>query len=362
MYVTTMRIARLVCFTTALACVGQVATAQDHDVPPDTIIRLQRTSCFGSCPIYAVTIDAHGAVTYVGERFVRVVGEQRAHIAPSAVAMLLARAEAIGFFEMRDSYRVLRNPNGEILTVTDLPTKIVTITANGRTKRVEDYAFSPDALGPFELDIDRAAGTKRWVFLDDEALDELTRSNWSASGEEGAKLLQESISKDEVSLARRLIELGADLGGPADNRLPPLMLATSAAMVDLLVKAGANPNERPIGRVSEGPPLISANYKSAGYVEALLKAGARLEDTDHGKTALWYAACAGNVRVVEVLLRAGANPRGSSDMSALACTREARQTEANRRLTARSVSGRPSVEDFDQVIALLESAEKRLKR
>ena len=79
-------------------------------------------------------------------------------------------------------------------------------------------------------------------------------------------------------------------------------------MVDLLVKAGADPNERPIGRVAARTPLMSAAHKTPGFAGALLKAGARVEDMDHGRTALWYAACAGNWRVVTVLLRAGANP------------------------------------------------------
>jgi hypothetical protein len=354
-------IASLVCLTTVLASVGPLA-AQDRDVPPDTIIKLQRTSCFGTCPVYTVSINARGTVTYVGQQFVRVVGQRSAQIAPSVVARLLARAEAIGFFEMQDSYRKLRNPDGTVMVVYDLPTKIVTITVGGRTKRVEDYFAAPDALGEFEQEIDRVAGTKRWVFLDEEAMDELTRSNWSASGEEGAKLLQQSIERDEVSLARRLIELGADLDGPEEHRLPPLLLATSGPMVDLLVKTGANPNERPVGRTSGTTPLISAAYKNADFAEALLKAGARLEDTESGRTALWYAACAGNFRVVSVLLRAGANPRGATGQSALEYAREARQAEDNRRRTSRLVPGRPSVEDFDQVIALLENAEKRIQR
>ena len=62
--------------------------------------------------------------------------------------------------------------------------------SNGRTKRVEDYVAAPDSLEEFEREIDTAAGTKRWVFLDEDALDELTRSGWIASGEEGATLLQ----------------------------------------------------------------------------------------------------------------------------------------------------------------------------
>jgi hypothetical protein len=353
---TTVRFA----FVLAIGLAG-AAMAQEPDVPPDALIRLQRTSCFGPCPIYTVTIDARGTVTFDGERFVRVVGRKTTQISTSTVAALLARAARIRFFEMRDAYRAVENPDGTVTMVSDLPTTIVTVTINGRTKSVDDYLAAPDSLAEFERAIDAAAGTKRWVFLDENALEELTRSGWLASGEEGATLLRQAIERDDVPIARRLIELGSDLDGPPDNRLPPLLSARSSSMVDLLVKAGANPNEQPIGRVAARTPLMTTSYKDAAVAEALLKAGARLEDVDDGGTALWYAACAGNWRVVAVLLRAGANPLGSTAMSAAECTRHARQSAMSQRRTVLD-RGRPTVEDFDRVIALLENAEKRIKR
>lgn len=329
-------------------------------MPRDAIIRLQRTSCLGRCPIYTVTIDARGTVTYDGERLVRVVGRRTAQIDPSAVATLLARAERIRFFQMPDAFRRIEHPDGTHSSPSDLPTKIVTITVDGRTKRVQDYVTAPDALDEFEREIDDATGTTRWVFLDDEALEGLLRSGWSASSEEGAALLHEAIRRDDLRIARRLIELGSDLDGPPTNRLPPLLLARSSQMVRLLVKAGANPNERPIGRVGPQTPLMTTAGKDAAVAEALLKAGALLEDSDEGRTALWYAACAANRRVVAVLLGAGANPRAPA-MSAIECARQARQAEARRRRTVLD-RGLPTVEDFDQVIALLENADKRIQR
>jgi len=340
---------------------GGSAVAQEPDVPQDAVIRLQRTSCYGPCPVYTVTIDARGGVTYDGERAVRVIGRRTAQIDPSIVTKLLSRAETIQFFHMRDAYRVIEYPDGTVTMVTDLPTTIVTVTVNGRTKRVEDYMAAPDSFAAFERDIDAAAGTKRWVFVDEDTLEELVRSGWLASSEEAAALLQQAIDRDDVPIARRLIELGSDLDGPPRHRLPPLISAHSAAMVDLLVRVGANPNERSFGGVEGRTPLMTTGYKPAPVAEALLKAGAHVEDMADGRTALWYAACAGNPEVVVVLLGAGANPRGSAGIPAAECTRQSRQLEVGKRRTALD-RGSPTLEDFDRVLALLENAERPRKR
>jgi hypothetical protein len=81
---------------------------------------------------------------------------------------------------MREAYRVIEHPDGTVAMVTDLPTRFVTVTVNGRTKKVEDYVGAPDSLSEFEREIDAAAGTKRWVFIDEDALEELARSGWLA--------------------------------------------------------------------------------------------------------------------------------------------------------------------------------------
>ena len=61
-------------FAVAIGVAACPALAQEPEIPADALIRLQRTSCYGPCPIYTVAIDARGTVTNEGERFVRVVG------------------------------------------------------------------------------------------------------------------------------------------------------------------------------------------------------------------------------------------------------------------------------------------------
>ena len=142
---------------------GAPALAQPSAVPADTVIKLERTSCFGACPVYSVTLDGTGAVTYDGVKYVHIVGRQADRVAISRIAAILEAAQRIGFFELRDHYRTIENPDGSRTIVTDLPTTIVTITSGGRTKRVEDYLGAPDALKELEQQIDDIARTRRWI-------------------------------------------------------------------------------------------------------------------------------------------------------------------------------------------------------
>ena len=143
-----------------------VSLRQTNNVPADALIQLRRTSCFGTCPVYSVSIDATGQVIYVGEKFVRVVGRHTARIEPSIVAKLLAHAESARFFDLRDAYREIENADGSRTSVSDQPTTFVSVAANGRNKTIEDYIGAPEALKEFEREIDEAAGSKRWISLD----------------------------------------------------------------------------------------------------------------------------------------------------------------------------------------------------
>jgi hypothetical protein len=121
-------------------------------------ITLERTPCFGFCPSYRVTIAADGAVTYVGQRFVRVTGEQHGQADPAALAALRTHIEAVNFFNLRDEYWA---------QVSDLPSTRVTVERGGVAKSVLDYggtgAGMPPAVRDLQAEIDRVAGTAQWV-------------------------------------------------------------------------------------------------------------------------------------------------------------------------------------------------------
>jgi hypothetical protein len=156
-----------VCLSLATSSPESIGVAQTPAVADDVVIKLERTPCFGSCPVYSVSIDAKGNVTYEGKKFVRVAGRRTDRVPVSAVAALLGTADHIGFFDLREFYRSVRNADGSETIVTDLPTTFVTITRAGRTKRVEDYYGAPEGLKALQQQIDETARTTRWIQPDE---------------------------------------------------------------------------------------------------------------------------------------------------------------------------------------------------
>src|SRR5689334_11193571 len=54
----------------------------------DFTITLERGPCFGFCPVYSVTLDEEGNVTFDGERYILHCGEEDYKVSASNVAAL----------------------------------------------------------------------------------------------------------------------------------------------------------------------------------------------------------------------------------------------------------------------------------
>jgi hypothetical protein len=156
--------------TTLLAAQeGPVPRPRSYRVA-DVVIGLERTACFGTCPIYRVSVSGDGAVEYQGVRFVQTVGVEKATVDPEQVLSLLNEFLRVRFFDAADRYagseRARRAGSDfviESVVVTALPSQILTLRLGERTKRVVLYDNDPLELGKLPDLIDRAVGSERWV-------------------------------------------------------------------------------------------------------------------------------------------------------------------------------------------------------
>ncbi|MBD2019873.1 hypothetical protein H6F43_06680 [Leptolyngbya sp. FACHB-36] len=125
-------------------------------------LTLERTACFGFCPMYKVTVYGNGKVVYEGRRFVKVTGTRTTTISRAAVRKLVAEFQKINYFKLQDQYT-----GGH----TDAPSAITSLTMGRKQKTVNHYLPSPDAptqLTELENKIDAVVNSKQWIGTDAE--------------------------------------------------------------------------------------------------------------------------------------------------------------------------------------------------
>lgn len=119
-----------------------------------TFFTLERTPCFGKCPAYIITIKADGSATYDGRRFAEREGLYSGQVSTATMQQLLDRAKTIGFFDMQDRY------DGQ---VTDLPSTIIRVNADGKDKKVIARYKEPNTFRPFAAYADTLLSSVKWA-------------------------------------------------------------------------------------------------------------------------------------------------------------------------------------------------------
>lgn len=132
--------------------------------PDSLLVTLDRGPCFGTCPVYSVTIDGKGNVGFEGRRFVSHQGRATARVPAARVDSLVAELRAGGWYGFAESYLPDAPACGRY--ATDSPIVETSVTVAGETRRIRhDYGCSaaPAALARLERRIDEVAETARWI-------------------------------------------------------------------------------------------------------------------------------------------------------------------------------------------------------
>jgi hypothetical protein len=138
---------------TAPAVKKEVNKEVKTDAATVPLLSLERSPCFGACPVYTVEVLSNGVTTFKGVRHVKVTEPVELKLEPATLEKLNARFEASEFAKWGDFTRT---------PVSDMPT--VVLTYRGHTVRHylgDDKA--PAALTALEDEVDAIIGTERWV-------------------------------------------------------------------------------------------------------------------------------------------------------------------------------------------------------
>jgi hypothetical protein len=114
---------------------------------------LQRTPCFGQCKAYRIQVYRSGFAVYEGSSFVEKMGTHHGRVGTDTLAMLLRKAQEVDFFAMQDRYDS---------QVTDLPSTIIQVVAEGKNKKVVGRVGMPASFKAFAAYADELLFPVAW--------------------------------------------------------------------------------------------------------------------------------------------------------------------------------------------------------
>jgi hypothetical protein len=243
-------------------------------------ISLRRTGCFGACPSYMVTITTEG-ITYEGFSYVIARGKHRDSVDVDEVRTLAQKFVAADFYSMDERYSA---------DVTDNPTYVLSITIDGQKKKVMDYVGSwvgmPAVVTDLEEDVDRLAGTLRWVDGVDGLVQALQAERFDFHTSDGQFMVKVAANRGRSDAVRELLRAGVPL--------EPILGRTT-----LDVRS----EENYLLRVG----WLTSAYRHPEMLQILTEAGASRSDQKDKDQALAAASGRGDLEVLRSLVEYGAN-------------------------------------------------------
>lgn len=133
----------------------------ENVTPNDSMFAsIDRSPCFGQCPVYTMKIYNNGLVKYKGINFVKRTGEFVLELSNSKMLEFVNKAEDIEYMKMDDSYD---NPS-----ITDVPSTATSIVINRTRKKVYRRFGYPKEIVEFEKLFDNLLDSDKWIKVESE--------------------------------------------------------------------------------------------------------------------------------------------------------------------------------------------------
>ena len=120
------------------------------------IISLQRTACFGQCPVYKVEIFKDGTVKYKGTAYIKKRGQHEAIASEAFIKNIQQKAAVINYMTLSDKY-----PNADNM-ITDIPSTISYIRIGEEGKMIINNFDAPKELIEFERWLEKEIDGLEW--------------------------------------------------------------------------------------------------------------------------------------------------------------------------------------------------------
>ena len=125
-------------------------------VDSNLVISLQRTACFGQCPVYKVEIFKDGTVKYKGTAHIKKHGQHEATATMAFIKNILQKAAVINYMALSDKY-----PKGDNM-IADIPSTISYVRIDNEGKMITNNFDAPKELIEFERWLEKEIDGLEW--------------------------------------------------------------------------------------------------------------------------------------------------------------------------------------------------------
>ncbi len=122
-------------------------------VPKTASIEYQRTACFGTCPIYTMTIDGSGLATFEGKRFTEKIGSFTKQLTKDETKTLFNRLRQEDWNNFQTNYKT---------RITDLPSTVFRFNYKKISKEVVVTGEHPEVLDVLSKTLSKIAESDGW--------------------------------------------------------------------------------------------------------------------------------------------------------------------------------------------------------
>ena len=114
-----------------LGCVFAVDKTESEDVPK-LLAKIERSPCYGSCPVFSLAIYFDGTTVFHGARHTKVTGERVFALTDDQLSSVKAAFTKKGFL-------IMNNNCCDCYEITDASSTIISYQGNGPFKKIEHY-------------------------------------------------------------------------------------------------------------------------------------------------------------------------------------------------------------------------------
>jgi Domain of unknown function (DUF6438) len=131
-------------------------TKTEPKVDNNVMVSLQRTPCFGQCPVFKIQLFNDGKVVYEGRAFCKRMGTHKATASPELIKAIQQKASDIKYLSLNEKY-----PKGESM-ITDIPTTVSYIKFGSESKMIHNNYDAPTELIEFERWLEQQFEGLKW--------------------------------------------------------------------------------------------------------------------------------------------------------------------------------------------------------